>query len=381
MEALLILLLFPLAWPFIAKRIWHSTINWTEMTVQIVLVSAITTGVWHLGKYGQTRDVEIWNGYITSKDRDHGHYLRPYECNCYESCSGTGSSRTCTRHCSTCYEDRYTVTWSAESTVGYIQFEHLDSGFMSVYNTPDPAVYKRCKIGEPASREHAYTNYVQAVPESLFHDDRASLKKFEGKIPSYPRVYDFYRINRVVGDLAGHTAASNINERLNNVLKTDGGKYQVNVVVVLTDIDDPSYRYAVEQAWLGGNKNDVIVVVGLDGDTITWSDTITWALNKGNELLSIKLRDGVKELETLDPDKFVTLVSTNIGEHFTRPEMAQFEYLKDEIDPPLWVIILAIILAVGGSLGLSVVFHRYEMEDYIGGLFRARPSRRNRYYR
>ena len=114
MEALLILLLFPLVWPFIAKRIWHTTINYQEMGLQIVIVTAVTAGVWQLGIYGQTTDTEVWTGKVTAKDRDHGSYVESYDCNCRSVSCGKGCT---TSKCDTCYRDHYTVDWTADTTV------------------------------------------------------------------------------------------------------------------------------------------------------------------------------------------------------------------------------------------------------------------------
>ena len=98
---------------------------------------------------------------------------------------------------------------------------------------------------------------------------------------------------------------------------------------------------------------------------------MTWALNAGNELFHVKLRDGVKGLGTLDPDKFVAVVTEKIEAHYDRPQMKDFEYLKDAIDPPTWVIILAILIAIGGSLGLTWVFHHHEVDDVVHDMFTA----------
>lgn len=352
------------------------------MAIQIFGVTVLTLIVWFMGIYGQTLDVEIWNGQVTKKEMVDGHYVRSYECNCTESCSGSGSNRSCTRTCQTCYEDHYTRSYDGYSTVGNWTFDSIDTTSRSRRNSfPPPASYTNCKIGEPASRPHTYTNYVQAVPESLFHNIGKN-KQYADSIPTYPKVYDFYKINRVlsVGAKVPGELTTKINAQLNEALKTLGAKKQVNVVVILTEIDDPSYRYAVENAWLGGEKNDVTVFVGLDGTTITWADAMTWALNKGNELFHVKLRDSVEGLGTLSPDTFAAVVTETIASHYDRPHMKDFEYLKDAIEPPAWVIILSIILAIGGSIGLSVLFHYKEVDDVIGNFFTGNKSRR-RYYR
>lgn len=371
MEGLLLLLLFPLAWPFIAKRIWHYSINWTEMTIQIFVVSILTVGVWQLGVYGQTVDTEIWNGYVTSKDRDHGHYIRSYSCNCVQSCSGSGSSRSCTQICQTCYEDHYTVKWTANTTVGNITFKSLDRTSRSVYNTPNPRSYEKCVVGEPVAQERNYENLVQAVPDSLFNTTSGD-KTYKKKVPSYPKVYDFYRINRVLLVDANYPQAIVLNNALNNELKHLGKSKQVNLVVVITEIDDPSYRYAVEREWLGGEKNDVVLFFGVDGTKITWVDVMTWALNKGNELFHVTMRDGLKNIGDISKvDQLTPFISKTISELYDRPQMKDFENLRSAIDPPTWVIIIAIIVAIGGSLGLTWTFHRYEVNDIIHEGFKA----------
>jgi hypothetical protein len=369
MEKLLLLLAFPLAWPFVAKRLWDTKINLTEMMLNIVLVCLLAAGVWELGKFGQVADTEIWNGYVTGKDRTHGHYVTSYSCNCRETCSGSGKNRTCTQTCDTCYQDHYTVAWTADTTAGDVTFRKLDSTSSSVYRTPDPEVYTRCTIGEPASIEHTFINYIKGVPQSLF--------SFSGELastwvlPTYPRIFDFYRIRRVLNTDAkiSSDVIDRINNELNIALKHLGQEKQVNVVVILTESDDPSYRYAVEQKWLGGKKNDVVIFVGLDDTNIRWVDVMTWALNKGNELFHVKLRDAVRDLKTLDSQTFVPTVASEIKAHYDRPEMKQFEYLSAEVMPQSWVIVLAVAIATFGSIGLSLVFIRYEVEDYIGGLF------------
>lgn len=376
MEALLLLIAFPAIWPFIAKRIWHTDINLTEMVIQWVGITVISAGVWQAGIYGQTSDTEVWNGQVTNKTREHGHYLESYDCNCTTT---TNKDGTTSRHCQTCYEDHYTVTWNGMSNVGNWVFQHLDRTSKSVYRSPDPGNYTACVVGEPAAREHTYTNYVQAVPESIFHDSSPDTM-YANQIPAYPRVYGHYKINRVLQAGTAYKHAAVLNEELNNILKRLGPSKQANIVVILTSINDPKYRAAVERKWLGGEKNDITIFVGLDKDNnILWSDVMTWALNKGNADFRLKLARGIKELGDLnDPKYFISIVDNSIKKGYDRPEMKDFEYLKDAVEPPTWVIILAVFMAIGGSLIATFVFIKYEVEDVIGNAFRGNRRNRNR---
>lgn len=364
MNSLLLLLLFPLIWIFIARKIWNTTITWKETGLQATIIVLVTLSVFAIGRYGQTTDTEIWNGKITGKERVEDYWEELYECNCTESCSGSGNNRSCHTTCQTCSRDHYTVEWFATTTVGNVVFDSLDSEWRSVYNTPDPKSFKNCKIGEPAALEKKYINYVKAVPESLFHDNSSVYELYAKSIPSYPSVYNFYKINRVLNVNSGigqHTISA-LNENLNNHLKVIGHSKQANIIVILTNITDPNYRYAVENAWIGAKKNDIVVFVGVNGDkTITWVDIMTWAMNAGNENFHVLLRDSLLKLNTIEPKQFADSIANTIIRKYDRPQMKDYEYLKDEIDPPTWVIIVALLITILGSFGLTYFFHKKDI--------------------
>ncbi len=373
MSPIFLLLLFPLIWPFIAKRIWNAEITWTELGLNIVIIAILVIGTYQAGKWGATLDTEVWNGVVTDKKMIDGHYVRSYECNCTTyQCGTSNNPSTCTR-CDTCYEDHYTREYNGYSTVGSWTFDSIDSTLRIRRDTfGPPAAYTKCTVGEPASREHNYTNYVQAVPQSLFNDNSKIAEQYAGKIPAYPRVYGFYKINRVlnVGTKVPADIIKVMNDNLNQSLIMLGAQKQVNIVVILTDIMDPNYRYAVENAWLGGEKNDVVVFIGTDGDTVQWADVMTWALNAGNELFHVKLRDALKG-STITADGISTTITSMIALHFKRPEMVDYQYLEKEVKPAGWVMGLAIFFSIVGSMILTYIFHRVDVDFF----------RRNRYRR
>jgi len=371
MSPIFLLLLFPLIWPFIAKRIWNAEITWTEMGLNIVIISVLTVATFQLGKYGATQDVEIWNGVVTNKKVDDGSYVRTYQCNCRSQSCGKDCTTTV---CDTCYEDRYTRSYDGFTTVGNFTFDSIDTTSRSRRNSfPPPLTYKRCVVGEPASREHGYTNYVQAVPQSLF-SDTTSVEKYVGKIPNYPRVFNFYHINRVlnVGSSVPGNTQTALNDQLNQALISLGKSKQANIVVIFTNIADPSYRYAVEKAWLGGEKNDIVLFIGTqDGKTVQWADVMTWALNSGNELFHVKMRDGLKQLP-IDATQLSTFIASTIAKEFDRPEMADYQYLESEVQPAGWVMGLAIFFSIVGSMLLTLLFHRIDVDFFRRSRYRRR---------
>lgn len=353
MEGLLILLLFPLAWPFVAKRIWDTTITWQEMGLNIVIASVLTVAAWSAGVYTQTADTEIWNGQVIGKERDTVPCSHSYDCMCTTDSKGN-------RSCSTCYDHLNDYDWVVHTTIGDININRIDR-----QGEDEPPRWTAVRINEPIAQEHSFTNYVKAVPESLFNvDSKTIIKPFEYLIPSYPSVHDYYRIDRVInmGTKTPDNIVNELNSGLNNILRALGPSKQANIVLVLVNTNDPNYRYALESAWLGGKKNDIVIMLGVtEYPKIAWVDVMAWALNLGNENFHVLLRDELLSQQTINTQKIVPVVANFIQTKFDRPPMAQFETLKGEIDPPMWAIILAVLCAIGGSMGLTYYFHRYDV--------------------
>ncbi len=162
MEILLLLLLVPVVWPFVARMIWNTTITWQEMLVQISVVSVLICACWFTGMYNATADKEYLNGSVTGKKMVEVSCEHSYDCNCFETCSGTGSSRSCSTTCSTCYDHNEDYDWRVNTSVGNFNVSRTDS-----QGKKQPKDWTKMLKGQPAAMTHDYTNYIKAVPESL----------------------------------------------------------------------------------------------------------------------------------------------------------------------------------------------------------------------
>ena len=353
METFYLILLVPAVIALIARLAFKVTITWLETAVQITVASIILGMVWFAGSYAQTHDTEIWNGEVTNKVRHHDTYEEAYDCYCSTDSEGNES-------CSTCYETHYTVHWYLESTLGDIRIDYKDSTWRSVYNTPDPANYVAAYVGEPCSATYSYTNYIKAVPDSLFNMGAAEYEQFASLIPQYPTVYGKYHVDHVITmGMGSNVELRDWNNYLAGKLKTLGPISQANVIIILVNTADQTYRHALETAWLGGKKNDVIVMAGVTNyPKIDWVDTITLGQNADNGMLTVKLRDTLTTLGSIENGQaFIDIVAANVSQYFDRKPMEDFDYLKDDIQPAGWVVIAAFILAVLLSVGLTWFFH------------------------
>lgn len=346
MTTLALLLIFPLCWPFVAKLIWKHELTFAEVGANLAIGALVVTLGWALGKYGQTWDTEILNGAVTSKYSERVSCAHSYECNCYDSCSGSGDKRTCTRVCSTCYEHSYDVDWVLDTTVGNITIDRVDR-----QGTQEPLRFSRAAVDDPVARSSSFVNYIKAVPESLFNASaEASLvQSFAGQLPTYPsHIHDYHYVNRVLASGVSVPELSIWNLELAKTLRKLGPLKQANLVVVFTNAPSEQYANALRAAWLGGKKNDVVVVMGTPNyPSIEWVSVFSWS---DAELFKVQLRDALRDLKEVRRDDFFTLVASHIEKGFVRKPMQDFAYLESQIEPPTWALVILVMLSIGASV-------------------------------
>lgn len=358
-------LLWMMALPIsIGIGLWFSTKNkvqqaWLPAVVNCVFGATVLAAMFFGSQSVATADTEIWSGAVTSKSRDHGTYEESYKCRCRNVSRSSGSGkdrRTWSEEvCDTCYRTHYTVNWNCNTSVGPFRIDSRDSLSSSVYSTPNPARWTSINVGDPASKTHSYTNYVQAVPESLFKPSSDSLiAKFVQLIPEYPlTVYDFYKIDRFLTPGYNSPDASAWNSDISMMLRDLGPKKQVNVIVVVVKTADPNYEYALRDAWEGANKNDVVLVIGTAAwPRIDFVRVISWTKN---ELFKVELRDSIQDLGMIQRAEVIRILHDQIEKNFVRRKMEEFKYLESEIDPPTWLLISGVITLLIAGFGTWVV--------------------------
>lgn len=296
-------------------------------------------------RFAQTADRELLSGQITSKERKHGHYIRSYQCNCSTDSKGN-------RTCQTCYEDRYTVDWTADSTLGSYNIESLDRSSKRAYLAPDPQRYTEISVGDPVAASRYYKNYMLGVPKEHLHNDNLGASpELIAKVGDYPQVFDVYKVNRVrnIDGVLSSKQELEYNTLINNKLRSLGPHKEVNILLVAGKPDE-NLVYAVRERWNGGKKNDVIVVLGVEENEVRNVNVLTWAKN---ELFKLKLQDRIDENKTLDG--ILGIVFDEIEKSYVRPQMKDYEDLSMYIEPPMWALILIFVLLLGTPVGAIIV--------------------------
>ncbi|MDP3771398.1 MAG: hypothetical protein Q8R16_03800, partial [bacterium] len=217
-------------------------------------------------------------------------------------------------------------------------------------NPPDdapPARWQQIVESEPTAIEHNFENYIKAAP-GAFPWKRDLAEQYRAQIPDYPRVHDLYRVQRVLAKGVALPDVGALNDRLSAINANLGARKQVNIILVVTAAKKPEYADALSAAWLGGKKNDLIVVVGLpSGSEIAWVRVISWT-----EVTAVKegIEKGVLHLGMFKGQDVLRIIG-EVSEQFVRRPMAKFAYLKASIEPTptaLWTLFaIGLLLALG----------------------------------
>ncbi|MNR71296.1 hypothetical protein D3C71_19110 [compost metagenome] len=355
MEYLALLLVGPVLWPFIAKAIWKHEITVKELTINVAIGCAVVVVGWYGARYSQMADVELLNGEVVGKESRRVSCEHSYRCNCHDVCSTDSQGRrSCTEICQTCYDHAYDVSHYLTTNLGDIEIARVDRQGLT-----RPPRFLAANNGDPVAMSHAYANYIKASPESLFNTlaEKSAFEQFAADIPTYPStVYDYHYADRVLAVKANVPDLPRWNRELATMLKSVGPAKQANVVVVLTGIEDANYAMALRSAWLGGKKNDIVVVLGTPQyPSISWARVISWT---DNEMFKVELTDALRDLPEASPETVLPLVAKQAMAGFERKSMKDFEYLKDSIEPSGWMLALLFVFSMVASVVTSVVLSR-----------------------
>lgn len=355
----LLLMLIPMGIAIGSLLYFRKHVTLWEFGVQCAVPAVLVVIGLAVAYHQATTDVELLNGRVVTKDSQRVSCSHSYRCRCRTVRTGKNSSTTV---CDTCYEHSYDVSWYVRSNISLYPTVEIDR--VNRQGTQMPPRWAAAFVGEPFTVEHSYTNYILANPDSVLLGGKGDVERFKPMIPPYPRSYDYYRAPHVL-NIGVPLTDGNAWEWLADEINADlGPSKQVNVLFLLVKTDDPKYTLALKDVWIGGKKNDVVIVIGsLDGKQMAFVDVVTWS---PRSLFKVKLKDALFAIGNLDKrDDIANTVRRVVRDDYERMHMKDFEYLARSFQPSGGAMIFLFVLGCLSSIGLAVWTIRNEHTNYV----------------
>lgn len=375
-----LLMVIPLAtiaflyWKFAKK------IAWWETTILVVAPFVLIISSKALVEYSQVSDTERWGGYITviQHTTEWDEYI-------HQTCSSICCCDSKGNNCSTTtYDCSYVEThperadaWDSNGVHWEIPPNYFNKLAIQFENGPTHLEHIRgySKDGdkyqavmnwngewfprlEPTTVEHTYENRVQAST-SIYNFPAVNIKK--DKLFEYPVIFADFKEQPILG--GGNPNEQKYYAQLNGIL---GGKKQCRLYVCLFNADqDRSIAYKQKCAWKGGNKNELVVCIGIDDSyRVQWCEPFSWSeTNIDNDVRHLVEEQGQLELIPL-ADKLDDLIEREWVrkrfQHNTDGSIGGFARLA--VTPPTWTIVLNFFLVLGlcGGWGYFSATNEYD---------------------
>jgi hypothetical protein len=350
----------------IAKVYLHYSVTWKEFAVQAVGTAVVLFVLFGLAGMSVTSDTQLINGVVTATDAKRQSCPQGWQdftdsfCTEYQTrqvyshttCSGSGKDRVCTRHYDTEY--RYIFPWEQRYFVNSSIPEIFEISRVDRQGGQIPPRFAEVTVGDPVTVSRSYTNYIKGASDSLFNEGDST-----DTIPiAYPRVQDYYRANRVI--ITGYESSNDFYTEWNQSLaKVNADVYRTgaNVIVVVTGAGE-DFATELARSWQSHNINDVIVAIGMTGERVSWVNVRSWS---ETSLVNLEIKNEILNLGKLDPEQINRIIRDSVLENFTLQPMEKFEYLAEEISPPLWAMIIAALLLFVATPAITYALHKNDV--------------------
>jgi len=364
--------------------------TWLELPIQLLVSFIVIVALYAIffSTSANLTDREIWNGYVEQAE----YYEEWTELETYTEQVQTGTDSKGNATYTTVTKTRnvyHGPEWRIVTTAGnfgtrkkiyknYLNYfggerkKNLLRANQISIGDGDMFYIQLPKNSLPASQEHSYVNYLKA--SNSVRKVSGFISTYKDFLLPYPRLYarqfGEIEIDRVlnVGVNLSKGWSDVVDKKLDLALTYLGAQKQANILVYLMNTADQQAVYALEEFWVKGKKNDIIIVIGSTNfPKINFVHIMAWTKI---EEFKIELRNKLLNLGTLSDGNAVAQAIINQvakapeNGGFERMPMADLEYLIAEIELPLWCQILIVLIGGFASWITSFFLIRNDIENY-----------------
>jgi hypothetical protein len=348
-------------------------INWVLVGISLIIPVLLSSAIYFLYGSVVSADTEYFGGYVIKaeyyEDWDERVSCR-HPIYCKGSCS-TDSKGTTTcapdyvcGHSHSYDVDYHPPEWQVidsnknQFDIGQDTFEKLakrwsNRKFVELnrnFHSKDGNAYvsffdEKNEHIETTAVPHTYKNNIPASDSLLRFRDISPEEAISEGLYSYPNISNYYQPNIIAPAGLGLQKDEYYIQLLNARL---GRKKQVRCFLLVYLNKSAKVFELQKRYWQQGNKNEVIIGVGVDSDlNIQWADAFAWAFTSedyGNKLRRETIKNYLAEKKKLNVPEFGTWLYSEVEANYVRRPFTPINE-NTPISYPDWLCVLCIVLS------------------------------------
>ena len=193
---------------------------------------------------------------------------------------------------------------------------------------------------------HSYTNKIKASQShTIFkYSDISEEDAKELGLYEYP---DIHLMNQ--NPIIGRYASDKDKQRIKYINATYGKTHQFRVYMLFYEGKDIEISEQQKAYWQNGNKNEFVVCLGTQRDSVVWCNPFSWCDEPKLEALT---RDYFIQNPKVDIDAYGKWLQNQIPTKWRRKEFSDFEYIHIGLSKGQYIALIIIMILL--NIGISV---------------------------
>lgn len=203
--------------------------------------------------------------------------------------------------------------------------------------------------------EHTYRNKVKAAANSIFNYSDIQEDKKNYKLYEYPDIsnHDQCTVLGVPATVADIQKVKYLNA-------TRGPRNQFRLIILGFQNVGPEAAEIQKAYWQGGNKNEFVVCLGLQGNKVVWCNPFSWC---DKPTLEVKTKDYFITNPILNISAYTEYLASRIDIDWDRKKFEDFNYLDIPLSTGQYMIIMMLIIFYNIGISIWIVTNEFD-EDH-----------------
>ena len=205
---------------------------------------------------------------------------------------------------------------------------------------------------------HSYTNKIKASQShTIFkYSDISEEDAKELGLYEYP---DINLMNQ--NPIIGRYASDKDKQRIKYINATYGKTHQIRVYMLFYEGKGIEISEQQKAYWQNGNKNEFVVCLGTQRDSVVWCNPFSWCDEPKLEALT---RDYFIQNPKVDIDAYGKWLQTQIPTKWKRKEFSDFEYIHIGLSKGQYIALIIIMILL--NIGISVFLVMNDIQNENG---------------